>query len=140
MARYDGCPLDVRKVTALIHYGEAPIRQALAPQSRICRGHDLVVVAPDDECRHLDAVRPLLLKEGGVEHGKVRHRAEPWRIVGAAKAGMLRHQYFVARGQCIKERQPLRDAPSTVQEEDRLAATGPVQLDAHVPDFELHDV
>jgi hypothetical protein len=44
-----------------------------------------------------------------IEHGKVRHRADPWRIVGAIEAGMLGNQQIVTLRQRIKERQPLKN-------------------------------
>ena len=48
MTRDESCVLDMREMPALIHHHEARIRQALTPQRRIRRRHDLVGVAPDD--------------------------------------------------------------------------------------------
>ena len=88
----------------------------------------------------MDPVEPRLLDEVEIEHRKVRHRADPRRIVGAAEAGMLGHQQLVALGQRIEERQPLRHAARAVQEQHRGAAPGAVQPDCHVPDLELGEL
>jgi hypothetical protein len=42
MTRDESCVLDMRDMPAFIHHHEARIRQALAPQRRIRRRHDLV--------------------------------------------------------------------------------------------------
>ena len=60
MAHDDSGLLDMWEVPALIHHDEARVRQALLPQRRVGRRHDLVIVAPDDQRRQLDAVQPLL--------------------------------------------------------------------------------
>ena len=57
MARDCRGVLDMREMPALLDHDEPRIRQPLMPQRRIGRRHDLVVVAPDDERRELDAVQ-----------------------------------------------------------------------------------
>jgi hypothetical protein len=51
MARDERGLLDMREVPAPIHHDEARVRQALLPQRRVGRRHDLVIVAPDDQRR-----------------------------------------------------------------------------------------
>ena len=60
MTRDDSGMLDMRQMPTLIHDDEARIRQALAPQCGVCRGHDLVVIAPENERRQFNAVQLLL--------------------------------------------------------------------------------
>ena len=48
MTRDDSGLLDMREMPALLHRDEARIRQPFAPQRRVRRRHDLVVVASDD--------------------------------------------------------------------------------------------
>ena len=85
----------------------------------------------------MDPVEPHLLDEVEIEHRQVRYRMDPRRVVGAAKAGMLGHQHLVALRQRIEERQPLRHAARTMQEQHRGAAPCAVQLDGNVSDLEL---
>jgi len=51
MACDDSGLFDMRQMSALIYQDETRIGQALAPQRRIDRRHDLVIVAPDNERR-----------------------------------------------------------------------------------------
>ena len=60
MTRDDSGMLDMRQMPTLIHDDEAGIRQALAPQCGVCGGHDLVVIAPDNQGGQFDAMQPLL--------------------------------------------------------------------------------
>src|SRR5437764_633769 len=62
-------------------------------------------------------VEPRLFGQVEIEHGKVRHRADPRRIGGAAETGMLGHQQLVMFRQRIEERQPFRHLARTVQEQ-----------------------
>ena len=85
----------------------------------------------------MDAVEPRLLDEVEIEHRQVRHRADPRRIVGAAKTGMLRHEQLVMLGQPVEERQPLRHPARAVQKQHGRAAPGAVQPDRDVPNLQL---
>ena len=51
MTRDESAMLDMRQMPTLIHDEETRIRQALAPQCGVCQGHDLVVIAPDNQRR-----------------------------------------------------------------------------------------
>jgi hypothetical protein len=51
MVRDKGSVLDMREVPACFHHDELRVRQALMPQRRVLRRHDLVVIAPDDQRR-----------------------------------------------------------------------------------------
>src|ERR1700746_68746 len=58
--------------------------QSLPPKHRICRRHDLVVVAPKNERRQLDAVQPLL-----------KVRIKPARLPAELGHGEAALQYHV---------------------------------------------
>ena len=53
---------------------------------------------------------------------------------------MLGHQDLIALGQRLEERQPLRHAAGTVQEQHRRASPSAMQLDSDVPDLELGEL
>jgi hypothetical protein len=85
----------------------------------------------------VDPVEPRFFDEVEIEEREVRQRADSGRVVGTAEARMLRHQEFIALGERIEERQPLRHAAGAVQEQHLGTASGAVQPDADAADFEF---
>ena len=76
-----------------------------APEPRAVADQDLGgEPAAERIADQMDAVESRLLDEVEIEHREIRHRADPGRVVGAAKPGMLRHQQVVMLGQGIEER------------------------------------
>jgi hypothetical protein len=65
----------------------------------------------------MNTVEPSLLDEIQIKHRQVGHRLDPRGIIGTAEPRMLGNQDFVVIGERVEERQPLRDATSTMQEE-----------------------
>jgi hypothetical protein len=65
---------------------------------------------------------------------------DPWRIVGAAKAGMFGHYQFVALGKCVEERQPLQHTARAVQEQHPRAAPAAVHFDGDASHLEFGEL
>src|SRR6516162_1598147 len=85
----------------------------------------------------MDSVETRLLDEVEIKHCQVRDRADPWRVVGTTKTGMLGHQQLVMLRQHLEERQPLRHAARTVQEKDLRTIPCSAELYGDSPYLEL---
>ena len=92
----------------------------IARRQRRHLGRDPAAKAEPDEARALD---PKIGEKPLIERGEITRVAQPLRLLGGAKAGMVRHDDVEFVGERVIERQAVGRADIVMQHQHRPAAT-----------------